>query len=208
MTGDTDPLHVTVHETGRFVWQHLPSVIAISVAWFLASLPVVTIGPATLGAYRAVLSLRDGDGLDTDAVVATVREQFAHATLLGLLPLAFLAVAVNYALASLSTGALTPGLLAVAGLYAAVYLWLVLVPTFVALARGAEVTDALWTGYRWTADHALATVVLGMLTAALLAATSVLTVAAVLVFAGAACSFHVEFIAATDERILDPIPQP
>jgi uncharacterized membrane protein len=205
MTGsDTDPLHRTFHSTGRFVWDNLPSIIVISVGWFLASLPIVTIGPATLGAYRAVLSLRDGDGLDRAAVTETVREQFVHATLLGLLPLAFVLIAVNYGVAYLATGRLAAGLLAVVGVYATIYVALVLVPTFVGLARGATVSDALWAGYRWTAGHALAAVVLGMVTVALLATTSALTVAVVLAFAGVACSFHVEFLAATDERLVTP----
>lgn len=202
---DTDPLHRTFHSTGRFVWDNLPSIIVISIGWFFASLPVVTLGPATLGAYRAVLSLRDGDGLDRAAVIETVREQFVHATLLGLLPLALIFITVNYGLAYLATGQLAAGLLAVVGLYASMYVALVLVPTFVGLARGATVSDALWAGYRWTAGHALAAIVLGMVTVALLATTSALTVAVVLAFAGITCSFHVEFLAATDERLVIPL---
>jgi len=196
-----DPVQATAHATGRFVWDHLPSIVVVSVAWFLASLPVVTLGPATVGAYRAVLSLRAGDGLDRDAVRATVRSQFVHAALLGLFPLVLVGISVHYALAYLTTGAVVAGALAVAGTYVALYAMLVLVPTFVGLARGEDVTRALWDGYRWTARNAVETMVLGTVTVALLAITSLGTVAAVLLFAGVACAFHVEFLTGIDDEI-------
>lgn len=205
--GDVDPLAATLRSTGRFVWNHLPEVVVVSVAWFVAALPVVTIGPATLGAYRAVLSLRAGDGLDAGAITATVRGQFVHATLLGLFPLVIALLAVNYGLAYLAAGAPLAGALAVVGAYAALYATLVLIPTFVALAAGDPVSAAVWSGYRWTARHAVGTVVLGVVTVALLATSSVLTVAVALLFAGVACAFHVEFVTGiSDPNPLTPHP--
>lgn len=197
---EQDPLQATVHETGRFVWTHLPSVIAVSVAWFLASLPVVTVGPATVGAYRAVLSLRAGDGLDVDAIGRTLREQFVHATLLGLFPLVVLAGAVNYALAYAATGELFAAGLAVGGVYFAAYASLVLVPTFVKLADGSPLTTAVWAGYRWTAGHVVGTIVLGIVTLAIGLLTAVGTVAIVLLFGGVACAFHVAFVTGVDDQ--------
>lgn len=196
-----DPLHATMQSTGRFVWTNLVSVIVISLGWFFASLPIVTVGPATVGAYRAVLSLRDDGtgGIDRDAVVTTVREQFVHATLLGLVPLVILAIAATYAYAYLTTGALASGLLAVVGVYTAVYVWLVSVPTFVGLAEGEPVADAVTAGYRWTARHVVGTVVLAVVTATLFVVSSLLTVAVALLFAGVAFAFHVEFLTTVSE---------
>lgn len=196
-----DPLHATIQSTGRFVWTNLVSVIVISLGWFLASLPIVTVGPATVGAYRAVLSLRedDIDGIDRDAVRTTVREQFVHATLIGLVPFVILAIAATYAYAYLTTGTLASGLLALVGVYAAVYLWLVSVPTFVGLAEGEPVADAVTAGYRWTARHAVGAVALGVVTAALFVVSSLLTIAVALLFAGVAFAFHVEFLTTVSE---------
>lgn len=204
---ELDPLHATLQSTGRFVWDNLPSLVIVSVAWFFASLPVVTAGPATVGAYRAVLSLRAGDGLDTDATLKTVRRQFFHATLLGLFPLVVLLVAVNYSLVYLATGQLAAGALAAGGLYVALYVMLVLVPTFVGLAAGRPVDTALWDGYRWTARHVVGTIVLATVTVAVLALASLLTIALVLLFAGVACAFHVEFTTAIDDDFDSSIHQ-
>lgn len=195
----TDPVYATARATAEFVWAHLVPVVGISVCWFLAALPVVTVGPATVGAYRAVLSLRETGSVDRDAILETVRRQFVHATLLGLLPLVLLAIAATYASAYLQTGALRAGLLGLAALYAAGYAWLVGVPTLVGLAEGESPTAALRDGYLWTARHGVGAVALGVVTAALFAVASLLTVAVALLFAGVAAAFHVEFVAGVDE---------
>lgn len=213
MSGDDlDPVYATLRATARFVWANLVSVVGISVCWFLAALPVVTIGPATVGAYAAVLSLRDedADGVDRSAVAATVREQFVHATLIGLVPLVLVAIAASYAGAYLATGALAPGLLALAGVNAAAYAALVSIPTLLGLAQGDAVADAVTGGYVWTARHAVGAVALGVVTATLLAAASVLTVAVVVLFAGVAAAFHVEFVTgvATTDETPSPAPRP
>lgn len=200
---DLDPMYASLERTTRFAWEHLVPVVGISAGWFLAALPVVTVGPATVGAYRAVLSLREGGSVDRSAVGATVREQFVHATLLGLVPVLLLAVAGNYALAYLASGTVAAGLLALGSVYAGLYAWLVSIPTLLGLAEGKSPIAALRAGYLWTARHAVGAVALGTVTVVLLALTSVLTVAAALLFAGVAFTLHVEFVASvsgTDGR--------
>lgn len=198
-SADLDPLYASLERTARFVWTNLPSIVAISVAWFLAALPLVTIGPATVGAYRAVLSLREAGAVDRTAVLETVRGQFVHATLLSLVPLALLAVAANYALAYLATGRVAAGLFALGGTYAGLYAGLVSIPTFLGLAAGTPPFAAVANGYRWTARHAVGAVALGVVTAALFVVTSVLTVAAALLFAGVAFALHVDFVTSRSE---------
>lgn len=202
MTGtDLDPMYASLERTGRFVWANLVSIVWISVGWFLASLPIVTIGPATVGAYRAVLSLReDGrDGIDRAAVFATVRRQFVQATMLGLVPLVLFAIAANYALAYLVSGTVAAGLLGLCCAYAGLYAWLVWMPTMIGLAEGKPATTALRDGFLWTARHAVGAVALGVVTSALLVVTSLLTVAVALLFAGVAFALHVEFISSVSE---------
>lgn len=202
-----DPMYATCRRTTRFVWDNLVSVIGISLAWFLAVLPLVTVGPATVGAYRAVLSLRedDADGVDRGAVLETVRDQFVHATLLAFVPLALLTIAANYALAYLASGALPAGLLAVAATYAGLYACLVSIPTLLGLAEGKSAVDAVVDGYRWTAHHGVGAVALGVVTVALFAVTSLLTVAVALLFAGVAFALHVEFVAGVSDPEQFPI---
>lgn len=198
---DLDPLYAMLHRTATFVWNNLVSVVWISVVWFLAALPVVTVGPATVGAYRAVLSLHGdrSEGVDRDAVLATVREQFVHATLIGIVPIVLSATAATYAGTYLTTGALPAGLLALGVTYAAIYVWLVSIPTFVGLAGGKPVAGAVADGYLWTARHAVGAVAVGVVTALLFAVSSLLTVAVALLFAGVAFAFHVEFVTGVDE---------
>ena len=197
---DVDPVYATLRATARFACEHLVSIVGISVCWFLAALPIVTAGPATVGAYRAVLSLRapGADGVDRATVLATVRRQFVHATLLGLVPFVLLGISAAYAVTYLRTGALAAGLLAVVGFNAAVYAWLVSVPTLVELARGESPADALTAGCLWTARHGVGALALLAVTVALFAVTSLLTVAVVLLFAGVTFAFHVEFVGGLD----------
>ena len=206
MTGVDDPLFAAVRSTARFVWDNVVSVVGISLCWFAAALPIVTVGPATVGAYAAVLSLRDDetDGVDRAAVGSAVRSQFVHATALGLLPLTLVGVAAAYARAYLATGRALSGVLAVVALYAATYVCLVSVPTFIRLAAGDSLPVAVRTGYLWTARHAVGTVVLGAVTGALFVVSSLLTVAVALLFAGVAFAFHVEFVGGTDGTVLQP----
>ncbi|SEW14624.1 hypothetical protein [Natrinema salifodinae] len=205
---DVDPVYAAARRTTRFVWTHLVSVIGISLAWFLTALPIVTIGPATVGAYRAVLSLREdgADRVDREAVLATVRRQFVHATLLALVPVALVAIAANYALAYLATGTVAAGLLALCCTYAGLYAWLVSIPALLGVAAGESPTAALATGYRWTAAHPVGAVALGVVTVALFAVTTLLTVAVALLFAGVAFAFHVEFVAGVGDGPLTLTP--
>ena len=198
-TSNVDPLFGTLKRTGRFVWKHLTAVVAISVCWFVAALPIVTIGPATVGAYAAVLSLGERGHIDRSAVLGTVKTQFVHATLLALVPLAFAGVAVGYTVAYFSTGALATGLIALGAAYTAIYVSLLAVPTLIAVAKGSDPVSAITHGYLWTAEHAVAAVALGVVTAVLFVVTSLLTIAVILLFAGVAFAFHVEFVTGLDE---------
>lgn len=202
---DVDPLYATLQSTARFVWEYLPCVIAISFSWFLSALPVVTIGPATVGAYRAILSLHTNGRIDASAVRSTVRDQFGHATLIGLVPVVLLAIAVTYTLTYLSTGTPFSGILALVGFNAGIYAWLVSVPTLLGLADGESAMNALTNGYLWTARHAVGAIALGTVTVALFAVTALFTIAVMVLFAGVAFAFHVEFV--TELEPADDAPE-
>ncbi|EMA59584.1 hypothetical protein [Halorubrum lipolyticum] len=184
----------THKRTLRFVYRHGAALIAVSVAWFLASLPLVTIGPATLGAYAAVRSLRQTGRLDRGYVVSAVRTNGVHALLLSVLPVVFAApAALSLRGGSTFTGP-TP-IVAVVGLYVAGYLAVALIPTFVAMADGESPVAALKRAYVWTATDPAAALSLALVTAIVFAVTALLTIGFVLLFAAAAFSYHVEYLA-------------
>lgn len=179
------------------------ALVVLSLLWFVASLPIVTIGPATVGAYAAILSIRDKDypGVDREMVVDALWKQFVPSVALGLLPIFFGGISAFY-LTRPSGGSFTYALGLLAG-YIAIYLSLVLMPTFVELARGEEPIAALRTGVAWVSSHPGPSLALGTITLLLFVASAVLTVALPLLFAGIAFTIQVEVVVATDEDTAD-----
>jgi hypothetical protein len=193
--GETDLGGRPTHKrTLRFVYEHSARLVAVSVAWFIASLPLVTVGPATLAAYAAIRSLRETGRLDGGYVASAVRTNGIHAALLSFLPMVF---AIPAGL-SLRGGAALGGVdsvLAVVGLYIVGYLVVALIPTFIAMADGDAPTAALKQAYVWTASDPTAALSLALVTAVVFVVTALLTVGFVLLFAAVAFSYHVEYLA-------------
>lgn len=189
-----------LNETKRFVYVNGAELTLISVCWFLFSLPVVTVGITTLGAYTAVASLRDGEGVNVRRVVDTVRGRIVGVTLLGVLPGIFAGVSVLYFTQYLTTGTTVAGLLAIVGAYAAVFVVLVFIPSFVSLAQCKPVAKALRDGYLWTANHPTLALATGLVTLLILCVTLLFLVAFPVLFAGVAFSFHTIIIETHIER--------
>jgi len=187
---DIEAVHGAFSASFRFVAGNALSVVAVSLAWTLASLPLVTMGPATLGAYAAVASLREHGSVDVGAVRETVRDQGVNALLLGGVVVLVAGISVLYIAQFVRTEAPVAGVLGVAGLYATVHLVLVLASTFVGLAAGVPLAEAVTTSYRWTISHSVAALSTLLLTGLLLALSLALTIAFVLVFPAVAAWFH------------------
>lgn len=182
----------------RFVYSNGPQVVLLSIAWVVASLPLVTIGPATLGVYRAILDLRsDRNRIDWANVKGVLRESGVAAMLLSGLPLVFGVLAVNYGIESLQSASLLGEVFALAAAYVAVYLVLVLMPAFLAMAQGHSDIDALKQGMRWVATHPTAALTMGLLTLVTLAISILLTIGFVLLFAGVAFALQIEILSQT-----------
>ena len=185
-----EAVHGAFGASFRFVVQHALSVVGVSLAWALASLPIVTVGPATLGAYAAVASLREQGSVDVGEVRQTVRDHGLDAFLLGGVVVIMAGISALYAVQFVRTEATIAGVLGVAGLYVTAFLVLVLVPTFVGLAAGVPLSEAVRTSYRWTISQSVAALSMLLLTGLLLVLSLVLTVAFVLVFPAVAAWFH------------------
>ncbi|WP_129115444.1 hypothetical protein [Halegenticoccus tardaugens] len=202
---DVDAFRRGVAGARSVVFEHAVSLLVVSLAWFVASLPLVTIGPATLASYATIDSLRGRGSVDRAAVVRTVRRGGVHAAALSALPAVLGTTAAIYAVEYATGGGLLAGTLTVVTGYATLYAVLVLIPAFVALSRGETPADALRIGWTWTAAHPTLALVMGLATLCLFVATAALTVAFVLSFPALAFSFHVElYDASTTERADEP----
>lgn len=184
--------------TGTFVYNNSYWLVVISLVWTLSCLPVVTIGPATLGAYTAIRELAsDRNRVDATQVFRVVRQQAVPATALGLLPPLLLGLSASYLY--VLTRAFTPFRLAVLVLtfYSGIYLTLVMIPAFVGLSRGHSGREALRFGVQWVAANPTTSMLMGVLTLTLFLVTTVFTIAFVLVYAGFAFSMQVRLVEGT-----------
>lgn len=195
MTDDSSDLEVfaqALFATVRFCYENGLRLVGISIAWFAASLTGVLLGPATLGTYTAIRSLRgDRKTVDQTAVQHTVREHFVPAVLLGLLPPTFTAIAVVHFLTYARSYDLVAGGLSMLAGYLAFHLFVVLVPTFLALTRGTDLSIALREGLSFTSNRPVLALMIGMVTLCALVTSIALTVAVALVFPAFAFSLHV-----------------
>jgi hypothetical protein len=180
--------------TLRFVYRYSTALVPASVVWALCCLPLVTAGPASVGLYATVRSLRETGRVDRDYVRRTVRATLVPAALLGFAPVAFVGIATLYVLSGLSTGLVGMALTAGA-LYAGLYLGVLLIPTFVGMAAGRAPKAALRDAYLWVAGEPTAGLHLLLVTLVVFVATLALTIGFVLLFGAVAASYHTEIVA-------------
>lgn len=200
--GTSVPLGVSLRSAVSFAWEELPIVVLVSVCWLLASLPLVTVGLATLGAYATVLAKRAayrGEIPDTRqavvrAVLKTLRRGAVPATILGTVPLMFASITVIYAVEYLRTGSVIFGALALGAFIVGSQVCLIVIPGLLYLATGRESTPAIRAGYTWSISNPRRSVGTGVLTALLGAMLLPLTVAFPLLFGGIAATFHAEVV--------------
>ncbi|WP_129115426.1 hypothetical protein [Halegenticoccus tardaugens] len=178
----------------RFFYEYGPRMVLLSVAWFVCSLPLITVGPATLGAYAAVVSLRETYAFDRERVVSVLKRHGVSTALLSGVPLVLAVVSVLYALEYFVSPSTFLLVLSVGSAYAAAYTALVLVPTFVGLATGGDLESSVRAGFRWTSANAVGAVTLAMATVVAFLVAGLLTIAFALVFAGFAAAFHVHVL--------------
>lgn len=197
---DTEAVYWSFVSAVDFFYHNGLRLVAVSVLWFVCSLPLLTVGPATLGAYTSIATLRDGPRIDRKRVVRTVKQHGISATLLTGIPFVLGAIAALYAQQYLATRSTPALVLGVVTTNAAAYAALTLIPTFAGLATGADLESSLGTAVRWTARNGVAAVMMGMTTLLLFVVTALLTIAFVLVFAGVTFSFHLETVLESPER--------
>jgi hypothetical protein len=181
----------SVFETARFVYQQSLELVFISIAWFLISLPMFTVGVATLGAYAAIISLRETGAVDVDEVRKTVRSQFVPALVLGWLPGLLTVTWVTNVSSYVRNGDAQSLVLSIAVLYFLVYTFLVLVASYLELVGGTQLWPAFKQANMWVRRNPVLSILTAAVTLLVFVTTALLTVAFVLLFPAIAFSLHV-----------------
>lgn len=201
MTTDREAFQDALVTVPRFVYGNGLRLTMLSVAWVIASLPLVTVGPATLAVYTAVGDLRsDRNRIDRERIARILGQNGIASALFSGVPVVFAGIAVLYGATALSEGSLLGEVVALVAAYVALYVLLALVPTFVALSTGTEPVESFRYGVGWLRDHPTPALTTGLLTVVLLAVSVLLTIAFVLLFAGVAASLHVAVVETVDDR--------
>lgn len=196
-SGGTLSVHRALVAAVRSVYDDPVPMVAISVGWVVASLPLVTVGPSTLGAYAAVRSVAADGAVDRGEVANTVRNHWLDAVLFSGLMVAFPVIAVLYVDQYVTTGSALAGVLGGVGVYLSYHAWIVFALAFASLAAGTDLVSAVTGSYRWSVERPVTTVLVGIVTATLFVVCTLLTIALPLLFPALAAAFHTELATET-----------
>jgi len=189
--GQVETFRISVLESARFVYANSYKLVPISIAWFLASLPIITIGIATIGAYAAIISLRRDGEINMNVVRHAVRTKYVPGVLFGLLPgfltLIWMANVASY----VQTGRATSLLIAIGVLYFLVYTSLVLISMFIEFVDGTRTWPAFKRGNVWVRKNSIVTILIAATTIIIFVVSILLTIMFVLLFPALAFSLHI-----------------
>ncbi|WP_423747536.1 hypothetical protein V5735_23535 (plasmid) [Haladaptatus sp. SPP-AMP-3] len=201
-TGSSARYRRSLRWTAAFVYRHSAWLVVVSVCWVVASLPVVTSGVATLGAFSAIRSLRDGDRPRWRVIAASLRRHGLNATLLSFVPLLLLTSTALYAGRYAVTGSIRYLLLSIAGVYLVSFLLLVSLTTVARLSDGDGFVEAVGAGYRWLIRNPLLSAMSMLTMAGIVLAGIVSVVGLVIIVPGVIFSLHLEI---TDDDATPPV---
>jgi hypothetical protein len=191
----------------QFVYGNGLQLVVLSVAWVVCSLPLVTMGPATLMVYTAIQDLRSGrNTIDRSRIISILRQNGAASIIFSGVPFVFGIIAFLYGTQALQQGVLLGEIVALITGYVALYATLVLIPTFNAMAAGVSPMSSVRRGVRWVRAYPTAALTTALLTVIILALSVLLTIAFVLLFAGIVVSLHVAVVDEFDSQNLEDTP--
>lgn len=188
---DLERFRLALAETKSFVYENLLWLVVVSVGWFFASLPILTLGLTTLGAYAAIHSLRERHTVDRGYVAGILRKHGLSAVLVGLFPLVIAGGTALYLRYAASSGTILPLVIGLFGVYLVGHSVLVTGLTLVLLAGDEPLISSLRTAYLITVNHVTVVLMLALVTFVLFVGTLALTAGFVLLFPTLAFSFQV-----------------
>lgn len=184
----------SLRETSRFVYGHSTWLVVISVCWVLASLPVVTAGLATLGAYAAIRSLRNDDRPRWSAVSTSLHRDGLNVTLMSFVPVLLAFVTGLYAFRYVETSSTEYLLFTIAGVYLVSFLLLVLLTAVARLSDGEAFVEAVTGSYAWVVRDPIRSALLVSTTGVVVLVGIVSIVGLVVIVPGVLFSLHLEVL--------------
>ncbi|RBI60090.1 hypothetical protein DMJ13_20745 [halophilic archaeon] len=182
-------------ELPQFVYGNGLRLAMLSVAWTICSLPLVTVGPATLAVYVAVQDLRSArNTIDRSRIFSILRQNGGASAVFSSIPVIFVTIAILYGIQALKEEVLIGEVIALISGYIGLYVALILIPTFNEMAAGVPPVSALRRGVRWVSSHPTVALTTALLTVIFLVVTVFFTIAFVLLFAGLVVSLHVVIV--------------
>lgn len=151
--GDEGSFGGALRDALGFAYRHSLFLVVVSVCWVVSSLPVVTCGISTLGAYAAIRSLRSNNEVRFDEITATIRRHGVNASLLIYVPIIIGFATATYFLTYVRTDSFQYLAIAIAGTYLFIFLALVVLTTFAVLSRERSFVDSLSASYTWVVGN-------------------------------------------------------
>lgn len=202
-TTSTDQFRRSLRRTGGFIYHHSSSLVLISICWFVGSFPLITSGPATLGAYSAIRSMRNGDRIETKAIRRTLRSHGLNATLMGFVPVIVGVLTSAYFYRYIVTDATQYIVLSIVGVYLFSFLLLVSLTTFAFLSNEDTFFVAVSDSYGWVIQNPLLSTVIILTSGVLILIGIISIVGLIIIIPAALFSFHLEVIQNSSTEITE-----
>lgn len=132
-----------------FAYRHSLVLAITSICWVVSSLPIITCGISTLGAYATIRSLHLHEKVEKDEIVKTIRQHGVNASLLIYIPIIIGFATSAYFHTYVRTDSLQYLVIAIVGTYLFIFLSLVVLTTFAILSQDRSFIDSLSTSYTW-----------------------------------------------------------
>lgn len=182
----------SLRRTAGFVYRHSTWLVVISVCWVIASLPVVTSGIATLGAFSAIRSLQNDDRPQWDPVNESLRRYGFNVTVMSFVPMLLAVMTVLYGVQYVETGGIQYLLLSISGVYLVTFLLLVSLTTVARLSDGDGFVEAVSAGYGWVVRNPMLSAASALTMAGIVLVGVVSVVGLVIIVPAVVFSLHLE----------------
>lgn len=184
----------SLRRTAAFVYHNSTWLVVVSVCWVVASIPVVTSGVATLSAFSAIRSLRNGDRPRWRVVTNSLRRQGVNVTLMSFVPVLLAAGTALYVVRYVETGSVRSLLLSIAGVYLVFFLLLVVLTTIARLSDGDGFVEAVSAGYGWVIHDPLRSAMSVVTMAGIVLVGIASVVGTVIIVPALLFSFHLQVV--------------
>jgi hypothetical protein len=192
-----------LRRTAGFVYRRSTWLVVVSVCWVVASFPLITAGMATLGAFSAIRSLRNGDRPQWDTVSESLRRHGLNVTVMSFVPMLLAAMTALYAVQYVETGGIQYFLLSIAGVYLVVLLLLVSLTAVARLSDGDGFVEAVSAGYGWVVRNPLLSASSALTMAGIVLGGVVSIVGLVIIVPAVVFSLHLEVTDGSTRTVRD-----